>query len=79
MKRNYEKMEAYKVCFNANEQIAAAACTLWEMAGRYGNIADNPQCEGDITNGEVIAINGAQDANGNPWSWGAADAAIRYA
>lgn len=79
MKKTYETMEAYKVSFNANEQIAAAACMLWEMAGKYGNMVNNPQCEGDIQNGQVVAINGAVDANGNPWTWGAADTALRYA
>lgn len=34
MKKTYETMEAFKVCFNANEQVAAAACTIG------GSIAD---------------------------------------
>lgn len=35
--RTYEKMDAYKVSFNATEQVAAAACTFWTGASKYTN------------------------------------------
>ena len=34
MKRNYGSMDAYKVCFNAGEQIAAA-CQVSDTGSKY--------------------------------------------
>ncbi|MCI8712573.1 MAG: hypothetical protein HFH23_09895 [Ruminococcus sp.] len=34
MKRSYESMEAYKVAFNANEQVAAA-CGSYDDGSKY--------------------------------------------
>ena len=36
MKRTYETMQAYKIKFNAREQVAAAACIAMEVGGKYG-------------------------------------------
>ena len=32
--KEYRSMEAYKVSFNAKEQVAAA-CAVWEQGGKY--------------------------------------------
>lgn len=34
MKRSYESMAAYKVCFNASEQVAAA-CQVADIGSKY--------------------------------------------
>ena len=44
MKRTYETMEAYKIKFNAREQVAAAACNVMEVGGKYGST----KCSFDI-------------------------------
>lgn len=38
MKRSYESMDAFKVAFNANEQVAAA-CSAYDDGSKY-NIPD---------------------------------------
>ena len=49
MKKAYDSMEAYKVCFNANEQVAAA-CQVSDIGSKY-----------DMSNGSgaVVACNTA--------------------
>lgn len=42
MRKPYETMEAYKVNFNANEQIAAAACDYYPIGGKYGGGGAEP-------------------------------------
>lgn len=79
MKKTYETMEAYKVSFNANEQIAAAACKSYAINGKYGN-DEAPVCEVDIVGGKYVNKGGqdlsAYAAWGTP---GAANDGVRYA
>lgn len=35
MKKNYDSMDAYKVCFNASEQVAAEACQVADIGSKY--------------------------------------------
>lgn len=81
MKKTYETMEAYKVSFNANEQIAAAACKSYEINGRFGN-EFNPTCEADIVGGKyVIKAQPTFDTSKSEY-WGTpggANDGVRYA
>lgn len=58
MKKTYETMEAYKVCFNANEQVAAAACTIG------GSIADNGRKMATEAGGHCVAADHTWGAGG---------------
>lgn len=79
MKKTYETMEAYRVRFNANEQIAAAACTAVMKNGMYGTDGvvdgfDFPTCQIYVQDGKLVY------KDGNPHDmWGTADQALRYA
>lgn len=35
MKRNYDAMDAFKVTFNAKEQVAAEACQSYDAGNKY--------------------------------------------
>ena len=82
MKKTYETLEAHKICFNANEQIAAAACVSYVIDGKYGN-EFGPTCEVDIVDGNYV--NQAGENLSTPdyeayWGTpGAANDKVRYA
>ena len=61
MKKTYETMEAYKVSFNANEQVAAAACDIGAAKasqGRKYTATAGAYCEiSDINFGSGAALN----------------------
>lgn len=62
MMKEYRSMEAYKVSFNANEQVAAA-CEIWVANGKMTtnlNGTDIPFCA------EVNGKYGAGDLAGGP-------------
>lgn len=44
--KEYRSMEAYKVSFNANEQVAAA-CAIWDN-GKYSNDSLQGGCLGEV-------------------------------
>lgn len=58
MKRTYETMEAYKVSFNAREQVAAAACDIAEIGSKYGGIGTGV-CSVQMGTSDKFAFNNA--------------------
>lgn len=73
--RNYQKMDAYKVSFNASEQVSAAACAYFKSTAsdQYcGEDASYPcawKVEG--TNWTGVGFNaGATGTTGEEWAPG---------
>lgn len=42
--KEYQKMEVFKVAFNAKDQVAAASCELWDAGSKYENTDGTKAC-----------------------------------
>ncbi len=49
--KKYEAMEAYKVSFNAKEQVAAA-CEIWDNGSKFAKADGTTAC--DVAGGKYI-------------------------